>query len=364
MSILIFLISLSILILVHELGHFWIARKSGVAVEEFGLGFPPRLLAWQKKHGLPRITTRINAENGTVYSVNLIPLGGFVKLKGEENPADPKGFLAQPPLKKIAITIAGILANFVLVYLLFSLGYLVGLPDFDSRLSNVTVLQVFPNSVSQKAGLRLGDKLLSFNTQDGLIHLKNPTELRKITEKYAGKKIQILIERGKEKFWQEVVPAETRSAKTGPLGIAVSSITLVKKPLPQNFIEGGKRTFVMTGKLFVAFKNLLSQLIKEKKVSAEVAGPLGIFNIYQQMRVLGWGYLFHFWALVSLNLVIINLLPLPALDGGRLIFNLAELIRGKPISLKFETIIHQIGFVLLLLLLVLVSVRDLRSMIK
>ncbi|MEK7673835.1 MAG: M50 family metallopeptidase [Patescibacteria group bacterium] len=346
MSILIFFISLGILILVHELGHFWVARKSGVIVEEFGLGFPPRIFSRKK--------------GDTLYSINLIPLGGFVKLAGEEDPENPKGFLAQPPLKKIAITLAGVVANFILIYFLFSLGYLIGLPDFDSKLSNVTVLQVMSNSPAEKADLRLGDKLLALRSGDDLIQLQNPTELRKIAEKYAGKKAQILIQRGEEKLWKEILLEKTDSPQKGPLGVVISSIVAVKKPFPVNFIEGGKRTFSFSKKILVAFKDLFKQLITERKVTTEVAGPLGIFNIYQQMRLLGWGYLFHFWAIISFNLVIINLLPLPALDGGRIIFNIIELIRGKPISLKFETMIHQIGFVLLLLLLVIISIKDLR----
>lgn len=349
MSILIFFISLSVLILVHEFGHFFVARKTGVVVEEFGIGFPPKLLS--RKIG------------ETIFSINLIPLGGFVKLQGEEDPNNPTGFLSQPPLKKIAITIAGILMNFILVYFLFSFGYLIGLPDFDSKLSNVTILQVFPNSVAQKADLRLGDKLLAFNTKNSLIELKSPLEIRKITEKYTGEKIQVLVQRGENKFWKELTPGKS-SSNSGPLGIAVSSITSVKKPFPSNFVEGGKRTFIMSGKILVAFKDLIKNLIMERKVTADVAGPLGIFNIFQQMKLLGWGYLFHFWAIISFNLVIINLLPLPALDGGRILFNLLELIRGKPISLKIETVIHQIGFLLLLLLFIMVSIKDLRVILK
>ena len=204
------------------------------------------------------------------------------------------------------------------------------------------------NSPAEKADLRLGDKLLALRSGDDLIQLQNPTELRKIAEKYAGKKAQILIQRGEEKLWKEILLEKTDSPQKGPLGVVISSIVAVKKPFPVNFIEGGKRTFSFSKKILVAFKDLFKQLITERKVTTEVAGPLGIFNIYQQMRLLGWGYLFHFWAIISFNLVIINLLPLPALDGGRIIFNIIELIRGKPISLKFETMIHQIGFVLLL----------------
>lgn len=349
MNILIFLASLSGLILVHEWGHFWVARKNKVAVEEFGLGFPPRIMA--KKFG------------ETIYSFNWIILGGFVKLRGEEDPTDKLGFLAQSAWKKIAITVAGVVMNLVLAYLLVSFGYLIGLPDFDESLSNVTILQVLPNSPAEKNGFKIGDQLLSLQTPDGLVMLKNPKELRSVTEKYKGQDINVLVKRGQQQFSKEVRLEAVTAPTKGPLGIAVGSIALVKQPFPRNFIEGAKRVGIITWRILTSFKDIIVKLVGERKFEADVVGPLGIFNIFEQMKLLGWGYLFHFWALVSLNLVIINILPLPALDGGRIIFNLAELVRGRPLSLKFETIIHQIGFVLLLLLLLLVSLKDLKTIL-
>ena len=346
MSLFIFFMSLSVLILIHEWGHYYVARRSGVAVEEFGIGFPPRLFARKKGE--------------TVFSINLIPLGGFVRLRGEEDPSLPGSFMGKPVSIKIAVTIAGVAMNLVLAYFLIAGGYLIGLPDFDSHFSNVTVLQVLPDSPAARVGLQLGDHLISITTPDGRIPLHDPRALRAITEQHVGQRVMLEIERGNQHL-MPTVTLQPSTAQRGPLGVAVSSLTLVREPFPRNFVAAGTRLWGLTGRTLEGFAGLVKTLLGERRLSNDVVGPLGIFNIFQQMKLLGLGYLLHFWALVSLNLALINLFPLPALDGGRILFNLIEAIARRPVPLQLEARIHQVGFVLLLALLLLVSVRDVRT---
>ena len=352
LNIILFLVSLSILVLVHEYGHFYVAKKAGVPVEEFGIGFPPRAFSWEK--------------GGTLYSINWVPLGGFVKLRGEENPDDKQGFLGQKPSKKMAIAVAGVVMNLFFAYLLISFGYLIGVPDSDASYSNVTILQVLPGSVAERNGLQMGDRILSFKTKDGIVEVKDPRELRDITEKYAGQYIDVRVQRGNSYFWKNIRPEVTRDPQKGPLGVMISSVTLVKKSFPSNFFYGAKRMWTISGKIFDGLKNMLVGLLTRTKTeeAGTVMGPIGIFNIFQQMRVLGIAYLFHFWALISLNLAFLNLLPLPALDGGRIAFNIIELLRGKPVPLQYEVMVHTVGFGLLLLLLLFVSIKDVKHLLR
>jgi regulator of sigma E protease len=345
MIIIIFLVSLSVLVLVHEFGHFFVAKRVGVQVEEFGLGFPPSLYRWRR--GI------------TVYSLNLLLFGGFVKLTGEDNPDIPNGFLAQPAIKKIVISLAGILLNLFLAYFLFSFGYLVGLPEFDASLSNVTILRVLPNSPAAASGLQLGDQLLALKDQSGkIVQFQQPTTVKNLLGQYAGQKIELLIQRGHEKFWRSVTPQSVDRQDRGPLGIYIGSVVLVRHSFPSNFIAGLKRTLIVTQKITLAFLEFIVNLFRRQASVTEVVGPLGIFDVYQQMRTLGFGYLFHFWGLISLNLAILNLLPLPALDGWRVLTYSYEGLRRRPLSRRFELITNQVGFILLILLLLIVTIKD------
>lgn len=351
MTILIFLVSLSLLVFVHELGHFGVAKRAGVPVEEFGLGFPPALFKWRR--------------GGTVYSINFLLFGGFVKLAGEADPNIPNGFLAQPASKKILISLAGVLMNLVLAYFLFSFGYLIGLPEFDGSLSNVTILRVLPGSPAAASDLRLGDRLLALKDQTGaVIQLKQPQAVRGWLQRYAGQPIELLVQRGSEQFWRSITPQAAERPDRGPLGIYIGSVVLARQPFPLNFVAGWQRTVDVTKKITLAFAEFIVNLFRRQASVAEVIGPLGIFDVYQQMRTLGLGYLFHFWALISLNLVILNLLPLPALDGWRVLTYSYEGLSRRQLPRRFELISNQFGFILLLLLLVLVTIKDIAIKFK
>lgn len=344
-NIVIFLIFLSILILVHELGHFFLAKISKVGVEEFGLGFPPRIISFKY--------------NETLYSINLIPFGGFVKLRGEIDENDPKGFLAQPAYIKILIVLGGVLFNIIFAYFIFSFGYLVGLPEYSGKLENITILQVFPDSPAEKAGLKLGDKVLYFKYNNEIIQIKNLHNLKEELKPYIGKKLIVGVERGPYKFETELIPFIKDNI--GPLGISFSSLKLEKKSFPSNFYYGFIKTYETLVNLIVAIKDFFLRLAKETKVAKEVIGPFGLYDIYTQMKTLGISYILHFAAIISLNLAIINILPFPALDGGRFIVYLFELIIKKRTPFVVENIINTIGFSILIILMILITIKDITA---
>lgn len=341
-NILLFILFLGILIFVHELGHFLFAKILKVGVDEFGIGFPPRIIS--KKIG------------ETVYSLNLIFFGGYVKLRGEDNIEDPYGFLNQPAYKKILITLGGVFFNLILAYFLFSIGYLYGLPEFAGEIKNITVVQVYKDSPAEKAGIKIGDIILYFKYQDKLIEIKDFKKVRDILKDYLGKELEVGILRDKEKFEVKLIPE--MKDNIGPLGIAFSPLKLEKKPFPANFYFGLIKTYETTKNLIFAFKEFLVRLFKEVRVAKEVVGPLGIYDIYTQMKTLGISYVLHFMALISLNLVLINILPFPALDGGRFIVYFGELITGKRMPFKIENLINTIGIVILLILSLIITIKD------
>ena len=347
-NIILFILFLGILIFVHELGHFLFAKILKVGVEEFGIGFPPRLIS--KKIG------------ETVYSLNLIFFGGYVKLRGEDNINDPYGFLNQPAYKKVLITLGGVIFNLIFAYFVFSIGYLYGLPEFAGEIKNMTVVQVFSGSPAEKAGIKIGDIILYFKYNDQLIEIKDLKNVKEVLKDYIGKELKVGILRGKEKFEVNLIPEIKDSI--GPLGIAFSSLTLVKKPFPSNFYYGLTKTYDVTKNLLIAFKEFFIRLFKEVRIAKEVVGPLGIYDIYAQMKTLGISYVLHFMALISLNLVLINILPFPGLDGGRFVIYFGELIASRRMPFRIENLINTIGVVILLILAIIITIKDIYNKIK
>ncbi len=347
-NLLIFLIFLSVLIIVHEFGHFIFAKILKVGVEEFGLGFPPRIFSFKFKE--------------TLYSLNLILFGGFVKLRGETDINDPQGFLAQPPIKKILIVLGGVLFNIIFAYFIFSFGYLVGLPEYSEKFENITILQVYPDSPAEKAGLKIGDQIIYFRYKGEDIKIDSYKNLRDVLKNYIGEEIIIGVKRGPYQFETKLIPSMQDSI--GPLGIAFSSIKLEKKKFPQNFYFGFIRTYETIYNLSIAFKDFFIKLFKEAKIAKEVVGPLGIYDIYTQMRILGLSYVLHFTALVSLNLALINILPFPALDGGRFFIYLGEFFIRRKIPVNIENIINILGFAFLIFLMILITIKDILKKIS
>lgn len=354
-----FLVSIAFLILVHEFGHFLVARRYGLKVEEFGIGFPPRLFGVQKGE--------------TLWSVNAIPLGGFVRILGEgEEIDDLRSFSTQSVSVRSAVVIAGIVMNLFLAYLLFAGGYLVGIPDavtqenrsYAQRIG-VAIVSVRPDSPAEKAGIRVGDQVMLVRHGQEEFSILNPKDLSDLGKKLAGEEISLTIARGSQQFSLTVVPRVAPPQGEGPIGVAIAVSGIIRYPFPVNFIEAFKRMWDTA----VLFVSMVGQFLKglvvpsAQRVSLEVAGPLGIYNFFHQFQELGFGYVIVFIALISINLALINVLPFPALDGGRLLFLVWEGVTRRRLQSKVEVLIHQVGFVILIFVLVLVTLKDLRGLL-
>ncbi len=366
MSILIFVIILLVLVLAHEFGHFFTAKKFGIRVDEFGFGFPPKLFGFKKGE--------------TEYTFNLLPLGGFVKIFGEspdENdlsgPDASRSFVSKPKWQQAIVLGAGIFANFLLAWLLLSIGFMSGLPSSvnteNKNLTvtdvNLVVVSVSPDSPAMKSGLKTGDKIVSLGyvnptKPEEMEDVKdiNPNTLKEFVVAHGDKEITLGYIRGKNKeFGVAKITPETTNG-TPAIGISMDQIGTAKLPIIQAFYEGGKLTISVTKATALGLYGLIADGIKGKGSFASVTGPVGMVGIVGDAYEFGFVYLLSFAALISVNLGIINLIPFPALDGGRLFFLLIEKIKGSPITPKIANTANMIGFGILLLLMAVVTYHD------
>jgi regulator of sigma E protease len=350
LGIIFIIIFLSVFILIHELGHFLAAKKFGLLVEEFGFGLPPRI--WGKKVG------------ETLYSINALPFGGFVKIYGEDpsllerDKADaiqPKGkgeektlsdnrsFASIPVWRRAVIMVAGVFMNFLLGWLLVSIIFNIGIPQA------VLIADVVQNSPAAEAGLRIGDKIMGFSGADEFIeHVNERT----------GENVVLKIERDGKEMEIQAVPRLNPPIGEGALGIAVSEIGLPKQNFFISAWQGLKTSLEIVAKVFVAIFTLIKSVFVGKASLEAITGPVGIVRITAQAGELGFVYVLQLLALISLNLVVINILPFPALDGGRLLFLLIEKIKGSPLPAKFERYANAVGFALLLILMAAITIKD------
>lgn len=378
-TILIFLLVLSVLVLVHELGHFVSAKIFKIRVDEFGLGFPPRGIGWYKNAFGKWLKVRgtksfeelseSEAENlrpkkgTTIYSLNWLPLGGFVKIKGEngDDSQDGDSFASKKIWKRAIVLVAGVVMNIVLAWFLFSIGYMLGMPQTTEDLgpgaivSNqaVSVSGVMADSPAEKAGIKAGDQIISAAG----IKINTDTTLQEIIADKGGEEVEvILINTNNEEILVKIVP-EVSGDRT-IIGVNIYSSAKVRYPFFNALIEGVKTTGWILKEIVVSFVNLFKDLFSGVSVGDQFAGPIGIANITGQAAKLGFVYLLQFMALLSLNLAIINVLPFPALDGGRLLFLLIEKLKGKPVKKEIENMLNNIGFILLMILILFITVKD------
>ncbi|QQS61311.1 MAG: RIP metalloprotease RseP [Candidatus Moraniibacteriota bacterium] len=369
--IILFLIILSILVFVHELGHFVVARKFGMRVHEFGFGFPPRAIGVVKNPKTGKWTfvgPKVNKLSQTIYSLNWIPLGGFVRIKGEDGgeEKDPDSFTAKPALVRIAVLVAGVSMNFFLAWLIFSFVYMVGTPQSvpdDAKNVEGAVVQisnVSPESPAEKMGLRIGDVVKGLRYTEGIpwVAVNNANDVQEYINKNKGKEIKFWIKRGETDIQFKGVPREHAPEGQGALGIELARTKIISYPWYEAIGKAFMMVFTLIGAILVAFGGLLKTLVTTGSAPADIAGPVGIAFYTKQVADLGFVYVLQFAAILSVNLGIINILPIPALDGGRVLFIILEMIKGSPVSQKFEQITHTVGFVLLLLLMVIVTFFD------
>ncbi len=345
----------SLLVIAHELGHFLMARREGVKVLEFGIGFPPRL--WSKKRGETR------------YSINLFPIGGFVRLYGEDDAqTGPRSFNSKGFWQKTRIVMAGVTVNFLIAYVIFTALLIVGVPPIIQNLpsfgpikpitetsAGLTVFNVSKDSAAQSAGVVEGDKLLTVDNQE----FQNSNDLRNYTKAHAGQSTVLVYSHGGETQTKTVVLGKDENS--GILGLVAEPIQISR----YSWWAAPFAAFVLMLELIVAtlavFGNLILGLFTHAKVSDGVAGPIGIVSLFSQIVRFGSTYIWLFIASISLSLAVINALPLPALDGGREFMMILRKL-GVKITPERENLVHIIGFVALIGLMIIVSISDIRKL--
>lgn len=348
-TLLVFILILSLLVFVHELGHFLVAKKAGIKVEEFGFGLPPRL--WGKKVG------------ETIYSVNALPIGGFVRLYGEDEEVEGKNvnksrqFLHKPKGIRAAVTAAGVVMNFLLAVVVFSLIYTkLGIP---TETDNIRVIGIVPESPAAQAGLRDNDVIVSI---EGKL-IKDSQDFINLTREFAGKEMSVKVNRGEE-VEIKVTPRKDPPLGEGPLGVVISNQEIKFYPFWQmpfrGAVEGVRESFAWTRLIAEGLGMMVFRLVTAGTVPQDVAGPVGIFQITGQVAKTGVWSVLQFLGVLSINLAVVNLLPIPALDGGRLLFIAIEAFIGRRVKAKVEAYAHQIGMIFLLFLIVLITFNDIR----
>ena len=375
LTFLIFIAVLAVLVLSHEFGHFIVARKSGMKVFEFGFGFPPRLLGIQlvknaggknklRFIGRKKIKEEESLGSGTVYSLNLIPLGGFVHIKGENgDEPGPDSFGAQKAWKKAITLFAGVGMNIILAFVLITAGLMIGLPQAIDNLpagvnvkdSRLEIMEVMVGKPAGVAGLQPGDIVV------GLDNLKNLgiKDMQNYVDSHKDQDIAIIVKRGNDTIEKKIHPFVYADTGKGGLGVSLVEVGLVSYPWYKAIYYG----FLMTGfylkEIVVAFYYLIAGLFVGQGAGEALSGPVGIAVMTGQVARLGFSYLLNFMALLSLNLAVINILPIPALDGGRLLFLLIGAIKRKAVAQRYEQMAHSLGFMLLMFLVVAITVKDL-----
>lgn len=351
-TILIAFISLIGLIVLHELGHFILAKKFGVRVEEFGIGYPPRLIG--KRIG------------ETIYSLNLLPFGAFVKLPGEIGEAgDERSFSSQSVGKRALIAFGGVASFWAVSIILLTGVMILGMPtaitdEEDGSLINpkVQIAMVSSGSPAEKAGLQAGDAIKQLTIGSQELEVNKVKELQEFTNDHRGEEVTATIERGKEVFNISLVPRLSPPQGEGAMGVglvrtAIKSYAWWEAPWRAISATWGLTVTVILG-WAQALKNVLSGLPS----GAQMMGPVGIFDLFTQVSQLGVVYFLQFIAIISVNLALFNIVPIPAVDGGKLLFLGIEAVRRKPVSQKVEQSLTTFFFGLLIMLMVWVTIKD------
>jgi regulator of sigma E protease len=423
LTVLVFAITLGVLIFVHELGHFLVARRNGIRAEEFGFGFPPRMFGFQilrgkkireiskkekidieisdKKSGDAEVVEEIitdkiteidevvpvkkyrfiwgkrntdsewengeGFEEGTIYSINWIPLGGFVRIKGEDG-SDKKekdSFAGKPAWVRIKVLGAGIVMNFVLAWFVISLGLFIGSPqaiedEQTGKNVKIQIAQVISGTPAEKMGIKAGDEIVKckMDTPQCQNNFSGISEIQNLINENKGQEIILKIKRGKEILDLKGIPRIEYPEDQGSLGISLVRTAVVSYPWYEAIYRGLTAVFNLIWLILLTFFNIIRDVVMGQEVSVDVSGPIGIAYLTKQVTDLGFSYILQFIALLSINLGIINGFPFPALDGGRILFILIEKIKGTPVSQKVEQFAHTFGFIALILLMVLVTFRD------
>lgn len=363
MSILLFFLVLFVLILVHEWGHFIVAKKTGMRVDEFGIGFPPKLFGVKKGE--------------TEYTFNALPIGGFVRIFGENSQdaqeakvdgADiSRSFTSKSPWAQTAVLLAGVTMNVLFAWFLFVIVFLIGVPtaideDQASQSSRLTVIEVLPDSPADKSGIPVGAVITSYSTDEG--EKLTPSAFSAFSS--TGEPMTITYDAGGKEMTAVVTPEaglikEDQSKEA--IGVAMSLVETVRKPVHEALYEATATTFHSLFAIGSGIIHLLVDIVHMDADLSQVAGPVGIVGLVGDAAEFGLGSLLMFTAVISLNLAVINVLPFPALDGGRLLFVGIELFTRKPINPVWVARLNTVGFILLMALMFAVTYSDIVKII-
>ncbi|NLK00556.1 MAG: RIP metalloprotease RseP [Clostridia bacterium] len=330
MTIILAILVFGLLILAHELGHFIVAKLVGIQIHEFSIGMGPAAYSTQRGE--------------TKYSLRWFPVGGYNKMAGMEpgDESNPRGFNSKSLLQRSAVIAAGSVMNFILAIVLFIFLFaVIGIP------SNANIIgHVSPGSPAAEAGLQPGDKIIKI----GDVEIQSWNDLVDVIHGKPGESLTLTLQRDEKVEKVGVVPHVDQDRGVGIIGIRQS---MERKGVFNSIFLGFSSTVKILAAILVSFVQMLTG-----KLSADVAGPVGIVNILGDVAQFGAANVLNFTAILSLNLGLINLFPIPALDGSRLIFLLVEGLRGKPLAPEKENLIHFIGFTALILLMLLITYQD------
>ncbi len=357
MTIILFIIILAALVFVHELGHFISAKLFGIRVDEFAIGFPPRLFGFTRGE--------------TKYSVNLIPFGGYVKIFGE-NPDDDsisgtdssRSFVNAKKWKQIVVLLSGILMNIIFAWILISISLNIGLvsalnDQYREHAQNIHVEidSVLKNSPAELAGLKAGDVIQKINNNT----IDNADQVQEIiSQSISG--ITMEYERDHATKTVRIIPKESEMKKV--IGISMTEVGVVKFSFPRSLWEGAKLTVIETENIAYGIYTFILSLFKgETGLLSQVTGPIGIAGMVGEASRLGASYLLGFIALISINLAVLNFVPFPALDGGRALFVMIEVVIRRKIKPAILNWTNGIGFAILIGLMIFVTYKDIAKLI-
>jgi regulator of sigma E protease len=360
-SLIVFILILSFLVIIHELGHFLTARKFGMKVEEFGMGYPPK------------VKTFHTDKHGTEYTLNWLPFGGFVRLYGEDGQAsvDKKelegAFFNKPAWQRLVVILTGAGVNFLFGILAFAFiyAYYQVVPSYFWA---AKITQVQPETPAYEAGLMVGDEIVYLKSESGARRVLTSADLIGNLGRFAGTEVTLVMRNGESKQVY-VRKADEIPEGQGATGIEISDREEIQVDGIMASVLGAKAGVIEAGlfsrMLLLSLKDMVTDGVTMGRAPSEVAGPIGIVHTVQKEGILQDGFLaiLNFAAILSMNLAIINVLPFPALDGGRATIIIIEMLTRKKVSPDVERVLNTVGFMLLLALIIAVSVRDVRNVI-
>ncbi len=341
-----FVLVFGLVVLVHEAGHFWFARRAGITVLEFGFGYPPRIKT-------------LAVRDGVEYTLNAIPLGGFTRMVGEEDPEAPGSFASKSAWARIRTLVAGPVMNLLLAVVLFAVAAAMG---EQIAVGRVLVTSVSPGSPAEVAGLQTGDLITAIEGQT----VRNTEDLYVRTQRLLGQEISLSLLRGSESLTVRLTPRVHPPEGQGAMGIGMGmqegwAVETVRPPLWEAPWLGIQQTWSALWMTLAGFGQLLRGAVSPR----EITGPVGIFQISGLVARTGLANLMRLTGLISINLSLFNLFPLPALDGGRIAFILLERLRGgRRVAPQHEGLVHLIGLLVLVGLMLVVSYFDITRLLS